>query len=208
MPFKSDKQRRYLFANEPEIAKRWNNMYKNKITGLGKITYSKFYDTIESYYEKEGKKSRLPKGLYNRQEAIDSLWNSYKNKKNWTSQQMLNYGGGLISKLNKISGLGALPKMKKVEFWAKEWFQKSAGNSYFAVKVYVNDKIVGTSPVRYGYGSAYEEEGMKILKKAGYLRGVKAEMPSRYFRERAGVKYTGSINSVKREKDLKDFANS
>lgn len=108
----------------------------------------------------------------------------------------------------KIAGLGALPKMKKVEFWAKEWFQKSGGNSYFVVKVYVNDKIVGTSQVRYGYGSAYEEEGMKILKKAGYLRGVKAIMPSRYFRERAGVKYTGSINSVKRERDLKDFANS
>lgn len=108
----------------------------------------------------------------------------------------------------KTIGLGALPKMKKVEFWAKEWFQKSAGNSYFAVKVYVNDKIIGTSPVMYGYGSAYEQEGMKILKKAGYLRGVKANMPSRYFRERAGVKYSGSINSVQKQRDLKDFANS
>lgn len=108
MPFKSDKQRRYLFANEPEIAKRWNNMYKKNISALGAISYNKFYDTIESYYEKEGKKSRLPKGLYNRQEAIDSLWNSYKNKKSWTGQQMLNYGGGLIPKLNKITGLGAI----------------------------------------------------------------------------------------------------
>ena len=107
-----------------------------------------------------------------------------------------------------ITGIGALPRMKKVEFWAKEWTQKSTGNSYFAVKVYVNDKLVGTSQIRYGYGSQYEQEGMKILKNAGYLRGVKAEMPSRYFRERAGVKYTGSINSVNRERDLKDFANS
>lgn len=36
MPFKSDKQRKYLFANEPEIAKRWSNMY-NKIKGLGAV---------------------------------------------------------------------------------------------------------------------------------------------------------------------------
>ena len=27
MPFKSDKQRRYLFANEPEIAKQWTKDY-------------------------------------------------------------------------------------------------------------------------------------------------------------------------------------
>lgn len=107
-----------------------------------------------------------------------------------------------------LGGIGALPKMKKVEFWAKEWFQKSYGNSYFAVKVYVNDKLIGKSSVKYGYGSQYEQEGMEILKKAGYLRGVKATMPSRYFRERAGVKYSGSISEVRRERDLKDFANS
>jgi len=28
MPFKSEKQRKYLFANEPEIAKRWAKNYK------------------------------------------------------------------------------------------------------------------------------------------------------------------------------------
>ena len=27
MPFKSEKQRRYLHANEPEIARRWENKY-------------------------------------------------------------------------------------------------------------------------------------------------------------------------------------
>ena len=27
MPFKSEKQRRYLFANEPEIAKKWSKEY-------------------------------------------------------------------------------------------------------------------------------------------------------------------------------------
>ena len=128
MPFKSEKQRRYLFANEPELAKKWSNMYGKKIIGLGGITYSKFYDTIEKYHEKKGKKSSLPKGLYNRQEEIDSLWNSYKNKKNWTSQQMLNYGGGLIPKLNKISGLGGVPKKSKDElekvFDAIKFFEK------------------------------------------------------------------------------------
>ncbi len=30
MPFKSEKQRRYLYANEPEIAKRWSEKYGSK----------------------------------------------------------------------------------------------------------------------------------------------------------------------------------
>jgi|TARA_E500000081_G_scaffold114097_1_gene116896 hypothetical protein len=30
MPFKSEKQRRYLFANEPEVAKRWTAKYGSK----------------------------------------------------------------------------------------------------------------------------------------------------------------------------------
>ena len=29
MPFKSEKQRKYLFANKPEIAKRWAKDYKH-----------------------------------------------------------------------------------------------------------------------------------------------------------------------------------
>ena len=30
MPFKSEKQRRYLFKNEPAIAKKWTKMYGSK----------------------------------------------------------------------------------------------------------------------------------------------------------------------------------
>ena len=30
MPFKSEKQRRYLFKNHPEIAKKWVKKYGNK----------------------------------------------------------------------------------------------------------------------------------------------------------------------------------
>ena len=30
MPFKSEKQRRYLYANEPEVAQRWSKKYGDK----------------------------------------------------------------------------------------------------------------------------------------------------------------------------------
>ncbi len=32
MPFKSEKQRRYLYKNEPAIAKKWTKKYGSKIT--------------------------------------------------------------------------------------------------------------------------------------------------------------------------------
>lgn len=109
-----------------------------------------------------------------------------------------------------IGGIGKLPRLKKVEFWAKEWFHKSAGNSYFVVKVFVNDKFVGQSDsMEYGYGDQYQVAGMKILKSVGYLRGVnlnKIPGPKRYFRER-GVKTSFHKNDVKRERDLKAFLN-
>mgnify|MGYP003120776971 FL=1 len=47
MPFKSEKQKKYLFANEPKIAKRWAKEYKDggfiKITprGFGRMLKSK-----------------------------------------------------------------------------------------------------------------------------------------------------------------------
>jgi len=31
MPFKSTKQRKYLFANHPKLAKKWARKYGNKI---------------------------------------------------------------------------------------------------------------------------------------------------------------------------------
>jgi hypothetical protein len=31
MPFRSEKQRRWLYANEPEVAKKWTKKYGSKI---------------------------------------------------------------------------------------------------------------------------------------------------------------------------------
>tara|TARA_R110000787_G_scaffold226978_1_gene334745 strand:- start:36 stop:149 length:114 start_codon:yes stop_codon:yes gene_type:complete len=36
MPFKSEKQRKYLFKNEPKIAKKWSKKYGSKSIGKKK----------------------------------------------------------------------------------------------------------------------------------------------------------------------------
>ena len=57
MPFKSEKQRRFLWANRPDIAERWEKMSKGymiAVVGISKERDSYYYDVKASYYE--GKK--------------------------------------------------------------------------------------------------------------------------------------------------------
>jgi hypothetical protein len=50
MPFKSEKQRRYLFANEPEIARDWTDTYGSRIQkntgGISRLNYRYGGDTM------------------------------------------------------------------------------------------------------------------------------------------------------------------
>ena len=55
MPFKSEKQRRYLWANEPEIARDWTETYGSKIKKAqgGRIGYYSGGQSIPSEYTVE-----------------------------------------------------------------------------------------------------------------------------------------------------------
>ena len=48
MPFKSEKQRRFLHANEPEIAKRWEKDYENEEEDDKEEDEEPFDKTVES----------------------------------------------------------------------------------------------------------------------------------------------------------------
>jgi hypothetical protein len=100
-----------------------------------------------------------------------------------------------------------MEKINKIEFWAREWFQKSYGNSYHNVKVYVNDKYIGQSGYTYGYGDQYEQSGKEVLKENGYLKD-KGFFQSIYtYCRNNDIEFVRGITAVKREKDLKDFIN-
>ena len=61
MPFKSEKQRRYLYANEPKLAKKWSNMYGKKITGLGGVVNNNV-STLKQISSELKNASKLHKG--------------------------------------------------------------------------------------------------------------------------------------------------
>ncbi len=50
---------------------------------------------------------------------------------------------------------GKSKKIKSIEIYGLKWFQKSYGNTYHRVKVYVNDELIAKSPITYGYGDYY-----------------------------------------------------
>lgn len=107
-----------------------------------------------------------------------------------------------------IGSIGATKttgKIKSIEIWGKKWFQKSYGNTYHAVKVYVNGELIGTSGITYGYGDSYVQTAEEVLRKAGYLkRKDPAQSLWRYCSERKiKLKYYASEVT---QRELKDFA--
>jgi len=98
-------------------------------------------------------------------------------------------------------------KVKIVEVSARRWFQKSYGNTYHKVKVYVNDELIGTSPITYGYGEQYLQTAKDILIKKGYFpRALKNDTGSLYsFFKKRKIIFYNTIWDVRREKDLKNF---
>lgn len=58
---------------------------------------------------------------------------------------------------------------------AKEWFDRINGNSYFAAKAYLDDKLVAVLPFEYGHGDHYIDQINGALDKAGIINNPRHE---------------------------------
>lgn len=59
--------------------------------------------------------------------------------------------------------------MQSIFIEAREWFDKSGGNSYFAGRVELNGELVAWLPFQYGYESAYRDAAFKALQDKGLI---------------------------------------
>ena len=63
--------------------------------------------------------------------------------------------------------------IKTLDIQAKEWFDRTYGNSYFSAQVTINfgmkDERVVYVPFQYGYGDAYVTKSYEQLQKDGIL---------------------------------------
>jgi len=64
-------------------------------------------------------------------------------------------------------------KIKTIDVYAKEWFDKVNGNSYFSARVIMNYQLKNESaffiPIQYGYGDHYRYIAYQELKNKGYV---------------------------------------
>jgi len=53
---------------------------------------------------------------------------------------------------------------------ARQWVDKTYGNSYFSARIQVNGETVGYLPFQYGYESAYRYAALKWLIENNYVQ--------------------------------------
>ena len=85
-------------------------------------------------------------------------------------------------------------KIDSLQIIGKRWFQKSYGNTYHSVKVYVNNEIL-IKEICYGYGNQYLQTALELLKQAGYNINTFSDL-------RSIEGFTENATDVKRKKDL------
>lgn len=89
-----------------------------------------------------------------------------------------------------------MKKIENMEITAKRWFQRTYGNTYHTVKVYVNNEVL-ESQIEYGYGNHYLQTAAELLRENGYK--VPEDNGEAYA---LMCKYEHSAQDVKRKKDL------
>ncbi len=52
---------------------------------------------------------------------------------------------------------------------ARQWLDKSGGNSYFSARIRSGNNTVAFLPFQYGYESQYQYEALKVLRELGLV---------------------------------------
>lgn len=99
---------------------------------------------------------------------------------------------GIINRANFAS--------QRVRISARRWFQRSYGNTYHSVDVWVGDNFVGQVPFTYGYGEQYLQTAHDILVKAGYFAGDYSDFT--YARMEDRDRFIIFCQDVERKRDL------
>jgi len=74
--------------------------------------------------------------------------------------------------MNTQTTTPAALQVQTIDINAKEWFDRTYGNSYFAGYVTINyglpNAITLNMPFQYGYGDSYQYAAMSLLKEKGF----------------------------------------
>jgi hypothetical protein len=90
-------------------------------------------------------------------------------------------------------------KMKSLHIEGRRWFQRTYGNTYHTVRIFIDGELVHTSERTYGYDDCFLQTALDWLK-ANRFAPTDAKYGTLYLRETLGGSY--SVIDVKRQKDL------
>lgn len=88
--------------------------------------------------------------------------------------------------------------MRSIFIEARQWFDKSGGNSYYSAQVSIDGQWVFTTGLSYGYEYQYEDDVTKELIKRGALP-ESATSVRRYCRDNGIDFYSVRYDAKKRE---------
>lgn len=88
----------------------------------------------------------------------------------------------------------------------RRWFQKSYGNTYHSVTIFIDGTIVHSSPIHSGYGDHYTQTAQNWLMDNKFLdikRNANGSCtPLWSWARDNGIEYTAQYTDVARERDL------
>lgn len=92
-------------------------------------------------------------------------------------------------------------KPRSVVLIGRQWFRKTAGNSYQTVQIIVDGKIVHKTDRSGGYGGQYAHDGLVWLDSSGYIKRLPNESAWQ-FEDRTGIEICCVLIHVASEKEL------
>jgi hypothetical protein len=60
-------------------------------------------------------------------------------------------------------------KTKQITIIGRRWFDRLNGNTYHSARIYVNNELIHTIGMTYGYGEQYEQNAIQWLKDNGHI---------------------------------------
>lgn len=91
--------------------------------------------------------------------------------------------------------------IKKLEIVGRRWYRRGAGGVYCKAYIYINDKLIHTTPEQYGYGDHYLTLATQWLRDNGYI-DLDDRTPIWHLRDKGQFELNYYVTDVKRERDL------
>lgn len=105
-----------------------------------------------------------------------------------------------------IEGAAPAPTLN-IHIHGRRWFEKTNGNTYHTVEIWINGSHYFKSGRTYGYGGQYLETAKEWLYEAGFLSGLKSHQSGGHedlwgYCQDHGIALVDEVDDVSRRKDL------